>query len=74
MSIRQVFPPAKLVFAGVGVLLLVSGFVYSLAQPLMMLSALRQLKMSLQAKISSSTSSDALKVSSRGSGFIPGSR
>ena len=27
MSIRQVFPPAKAVFAGVGVLLLVSGCV-----------------------------------------------
>jgi hypothetical protein len=30
MQIRQVFPPAKAVFAGVGVLLLVSGFVHSL--------------------------------------------
>ena len=29
MSIRQAFPPAKLVFAGVGTLLLVSHLVYS---------------------------------------------
>ena len=47
MSIRQVFSPAKVIFAGVGVLLLVS--VYSLVHGHVMLSALRRLKAFLRA-------------------------
>ena len=74
MSIRQVFSPAKVVFAGVGVLLLVSGYVHSLVQACLMLSIRRQLKVLPRAKTSSSTYSDALKVSSCGSRSIPGSR
>ena len=74
MSILQAFPPAKVVFAGVGVLLLVSRSVFSRVQALEMLNALRQLKMLPRAKTSSSISADALKVSSSGSRFIPVSR
>src|SRR6266702_3154940 len=74
MSILQIFSPAKVVFAGVGVLLLVSGLVHPLVRALVTLSVLRQLRMLLHAKTSSSTSSDALKVSSDGSRFIPGFR
>ncbi len=70
MSIRQVFSPAKAVFAGVGVLLLVSGLVHSIVRTLVTLSILRQLKMSLRAKTSSSTSSDVSTVSSVDSRFI----
>jgi hypothetical protein len=53
-GVSLVFPPAKAVFAGVGVLLL--------------------LKVLLRAKISSSTCSNALKVSSCGSRFMLRSR
>ena len=64
MSIQQAFPPAKLVFAGVGILLLVSHLVYSrVVKALELLNSVRRLKTMLRAKTSLSTSSGALKVS-----------
>ncbi|KAI9436030.1 hypothetical protein H4582DRAFT_495942 [Lactarius indigo] len=72
MSIQQVFTLAKEVFTGVGVLLLVSHFVCSLAWPFLVLSLLRQLKMLPKAKTSPSTSLDASKVSSCGSTLYQG--
>lgn len=69
MSIRQAFPPAKAVFAGVGVLLLVSGCVLSLGGGSRDGEVPRRLKMSLPAKTSSLTSSDASRVSSYDSKF-----
>ena len=74
MSIRQVFSPAKLVFAGVGVLLLVTCFVSSLVWALLVLIVLRQQKMLLRVKTSSSISSDASKASSSDSRSILRSR
>jgi hypothetical protein len=65
----QVFPPAKVIFAGVGVLLLVSGLVHPsrLVDAHVTLIVLRRLRMSRRAKTSSLTSSDALRVSACGS-------
>ena len=72
MPTRQVFSPARMVFAGIGVLLLVS----DLDLPLVRASAsvipciLRQLLKSTQAKMLLSTSSSTLKISSDGSKFL----
>ena len=72
MPTRQVFSPARMVFAGIGVLLLVS----DLDLPLVWASAgvipsiLRQLLKSMQAKVLLSSSSSTLKISSDGSKFL----
>jgi hypothetical protein len=73
MSIRQVFSPAKLIFAGAGVLLLVSALVYSLV-PALVTSGTRihrRLWMSKQAKMFLSMSSSASKISFEDLKFTP---
>ena len=57
-SILQVFSPAKVIFAGVGVLLSVSILLNTLAQASSISGLFRQLRMFRQAKILSSISSN----------------
>jgi hypothetical protein len=59
----QVFPPAKVIFAGVGVLLLVSGPDHCLVEAHVTMIVLRRLRMLPRAKTSSWISSDALRIS-----------
>jgi hypothetical protein len=63
MPIRQVFSPAQVIFAGAGVLLLVSALGCVLVRILVTRGVLRQLRTSKQAKISSSISLNASKIS-----------
>lgn len=58
------FPPARVIFAGIGVLLLVGDFVCSFARALVMLNDIRRLKTSTNPKIRSSKSWNRLKTSS----------
>jgi hypothetical protein len=60
-SIRQVFSPAKVIFAGVGVLLSVRSLLNSFVRAIVTPTSLRQLRMLKQAKTLSSTSSSASK-------------
>ena len=71
MPIGQAFSPAKVIFAGAGVLLLVSTLVYSLVSALVTLVVYRRLGMSNTAKMSLSISSSAFKVSFEDSKFTP---
>ena len=62
MSILQVFSPAKVIFAGVGVLLLVRFLLRAFVRAIVTPAFLRQQRMFAQAKIRSSTSSNAWNV------------
>ncbi|KAH8986515.1 hypothetical protein EDB86DRAFT_2241656 [Lactarius hatsudake] len=63
-GIGLVFSPAKVIFAGAGVLLLVSSIVYSIARILVTLGVHRRPKKSKQVKKSLSISLSASKISS----------
>ena len=63
----QVFSPAKVIFAGVGVLLLVHIFLYSIVLPIVTPMPFRQLEMFALTKKLLSTLSTVSKVLSNGS-------
>jgi hypothetical protein len=71
ISIRQVFPPTNAIFAGAGVLLLVSSVVHLLVRALLTPGAHRRPRMSKQAKMSLLMSSNASKISFEGLKFTP---
>jgi hypothetical protein len=63
IPIRQVFSPAQVIFAGAGVLLLVSALICVLVRMLVTWGVPRRLRTSKQAKIFSSISLNASKIS-----------
>jgi hypothetical protein len=71
IQVQQVFPPANAIFAGAGVLLLVSALVYPLMPALVTSGVHRRLRTSHQAKISLSVSSSASKSSFEDLKFTP---
>jgi len=62
--ILQVFSPAKVIFAGIGVLLLVSIPLDSSLRTIVMTWSVRRLRMSMQVKILSLTYSHESRISS----------
>ena len=71
MPVRQVFSPAKVIFAGAGVLLLVSALVYLLVSALVTSGVHRRLRTSKIAKMSSSISLSSSTISFKDSKFTP---
>jgi fungal STAND N-terminal Goodbye domain len=71
IPIRQVFSPANTIFAGAGVLLLVSALVCLLVRILVTSGVLRRPRTSKQAKISLSMFSNASKISFEDLKFTP---
>ena len=65
----QAFPPANIIFAGIGVLLLVGGLHGSLMQPILTFMAPRRLKMPVLPQTSSLNYLTALNVSLAGLRF-----
>src|ERR1700684_684969 len=65
----QAFPPANIIFTGIGVLLLVGVLRGSLVQPILISMAPRRLKIPALAKTSLLTSSTASNISSAGLKF-----